>query len=227
MRTALQGVSSPLDATLETVLPGLHERLDAQRKATEDLHGLITRLESTVKAAIEKTEDSTMERLETEFHHMFRRIRGPPTDAPDDDQNKERDRDTMADTTIHRQNNHTSLPMLPITYPTIHQLYDHWMGGGEYVHGYPGGISQIEKEKGSSWRKDWDNGAKKRLSKVKGIIAAIEHEAQNSNGTIDEVIDKWESIYTGECNGKISNFHEWAVRNGKLEIKKARGRNKA
>ena len=211
-------------------MPGLHERLDAQRKATQDLHGLVTRLESTMKQAISHTQDATMHRLESEFHLMFRRIRESTTDffseesSPPPNSTRETTETTTVNSTRSPLN---TLPLMPITYSSICQLYNHWNGEGEYGSTCAGGISKLESEKGSTWRRNWDNAANKRLSKVKAIVAAIRRESNEKNISITEVITMWEDIYSGECKGKISNFHAWAVKNNKLELKKARGKSAA
>lgn len=226
MRGHLHGASSPLDATLENVLPGVHERLDANRKTTEDLVGKVTELTSTVIASIENSHDFSMQRLESEINLMLRRIRDPSIQ----DVNDQADYTTITQETPERsrpnsQTNHNEeFPTIPITYASLHQLYSHWTGGDEYENMYPGGIARLEHEKGSSWRKTWDNSANKRLSKMKAIVLAIEREATDNNISPTEVLQSWEDIYSKDCKGKLSNFHSWAVGSGKIELKKARGR---
>lgn len=232
MRKQLEGVASPLDATLETILPGVHERLDAQRKATEDLHGLVSRLESTMKDCIERnTQDVTIHRLESEINSMFRRMRGQMQEGGAEPFQMHPEliptnRTIDGNTSPNRGNNNNQVPTIPITYSSIRQLYDHWNGEGEYENMFPGGIAKLELEKGSSWRKTWDNSANKRFSKVKGIISAIHYESTESSISITDVLSIWEDIYVGECNGKISNFHAWVVRHGKIAAKKARGKSR-
>ena len=223
MRGQLQGASSPLDATLETVLPGVHERLDANRKTTEDLVGKVNELTSTVIASLEKSQDFSMERLESEINLMLRRIRDT---SPQDEsvQEIEPSRITEVAQEQTRFPPMVQHPIIPITYSSLHQLFNHWNGLGEYENMYPGGISRLETEKGSSWRKTWDNSAKKRLSKVKAIISAIEREASENNTSRICVVEMWEDVYSTECKGKLSNFHTWAVGNGMIQLKKARGR---
>lgn len=230
MRIQLEGTSSPLDATLETILPGVHERLDAQRKATEDIHGLLRHLEYTMKDCIESSQDSTMERLETEINLMFKRIRAPGAEDRVQDER-------VASPSRDHSPNHTAqvtpanatcagaqFPTMPITYSSLHQLYDHWNGDGEYRNMYEGGIARLESEKGPSWRKSWDNSANKRLSKLKSIVSAIQRESMESGMSITDILSLWGDIYSGPCNGKLSNFHTWAVANGKVLLKKARGK---
>jgi hypothetical protein len=225
MRGQLHGATSPLDATLETVLPGVHERLDANRKTTEDLVGKVTELTSTVMASIENSRDFSMERLESEINLMLRRIREPLTE--DEETNVD---STAVNPPIQEQvtNNNLSncntLPTIPTTYNSLHQLHNHWNGDGEYENMYPGGIARLEESKGSSWRKNWDNSANKRLSKMKAIVTAIQREASENHITSTEVLEMWEEIYSIDCKGKLSNFHSWAVSNGKIVPKKARGR---
>lgn len=225
MQGQLQGATSPLDATLETVLPGVHERLDANRKSTEDLVGKVTELTSTLKASLENSQDFSMQRLESEINLMLRRIRDPsfldgsiePTETfPVTQQIQEQPR-------INNRNSN-QLPTIPITYSSLHQLFNHWNGFGEYENIYPGGISMLEEEQGSSWRKTWDNSANKRLSKMKAIVSAIQREASGSNTSAIHVVEVWEDVYSVECKGKLSNFHAWLIENGKIELKKARGR---
>lgn len=82
----------------------------------------------------------------------------------------------------------------------------------------------LEEEQGLSWRKTWDNSANKRLSKMKAIVLAIQREASGSNTSAIHVVEVWEDVYSVECKGKLSNFHAWLIENGKIEVKKARGR---
>jgi hypothetical protein len=226
MRGQLNGASSPLDATLENVLPGVHERLDANRKTTEDLVGKVTELTSTVIASIENSRDFSMQRLESEINLMLQRIRDPSIQ----DVNGQSGHRTITQGTRpersppNSQTNHTEYPTIPITYVSLHQLYNHWTGEDDFENMYPGGIARLEHEKGSSWRKTWDNSANKRLSKLKAIVLAIEREAANNNISPNQVLQTWEDIYSIDCKGKLSNFHSWAVGNGKIELKKARGR---
>lgn len=231
MRVQLEGTSSPLDATLETVLPGVHERLDAQRKATEDIHGLLRNLEVTIKDCINSSQDNTMERLESEINLMFRRIRSPLTEDTIDEsrinQSSSRNTHPNHNSQVSPSNGNSAgaqLPTIPITYSSLHQLYNHWNGEGEYMNMYEGGIARLESEKGASWRKTWDNSANKRLSKLKSIISAIQRESIDSGTPITDVLSLWEDIYSGRCNGKLSNFHSWGVENGKISLKKARGK---
>ena len=227
MRRKLEGASSPLDATVETVLPGVHERLDAQRKATEDLHGIVCRLETKMDGCIESTQNSTLLRVETEANLMFRRIRGSARDENIESMDTEETAPRNCTSAVNSPNRTTivnHLPIIPITYSSLCQLYDHWRGEGEYANIYEGGISRLESEKGSSWRRTWDNSANKRLSKVKSIVLAIQHESTQNEMSIADVLAMWEDIYSRHCNGKLSNFHAWAVENGKIALKKARGK---
>ena len=230
MRKQLQGASSPLNANLESVLPGVHERLDVHQKTSEDIHGIVSRIERTQQESIERnTQDSAIHLLESEINSMFRRIRSSIhegiTESPSIHQQA-----TSPIRTEHTRipefarNNVNELPTIPITYSSIHQLYDHWNGEGEYEYIYSGGIARLESEKGSSWRKSWDNSANKRLSKVKAIISAIHNESKANNMPIADVLTTWESVYSDDCNGKISNFHAWVVANGKIQVKRARGK---
>ena len=113
---------------------------------------------------------------------------------------------------------------MPITYRSLQQLYNHWIGGGEFQQMYAGGINKVETEMGGKWSKDWDNGAKKRLSKVKAIIFAMESESKAQNESIAAVCTKWSKVYDGLCKGQLSNFHSWLVKEGKVQLKKARGK---
>lgn len=227
MQAALHHESSPLDATLETVLPGVHERLDAQRKATEDLHILVEKFEGNMRSAIQHVRDETLNRLEIELHRMFRRINGNGSENE-----MEIDRSVTGtsgqDGIVEKLTNSPSAsihrPFMPITYRNLEQLHNHWVGGGEYEHVYPGGIQTLEAEMGAKWRCNWKNAANKRLSKVKAIILAIENESKVQHQPVSTVLADWEDIYSGICKGKISNFHGWVVEQGKVQVKKARGK---
>ena len=141
MQDQLHGASSPLDATLESVLPGVHERLDANRKSTEDLVGKVKELTSTVIASFEKSQDFSMERLESEINLMLRRIRHSSTvDEGVEEPEMTRIIQPTPETT-RVQTTQTQLPTIPITYSSLHHLFNHWHGLGKYENMYPGGIS--------------------------------------------------------------------------------------
>ena len=234
MRQQLEGAASPLDANLESVLPGLHVRLDANMKVTEDVYGIVSRFDTKMDDCMErKSRDVTIHRLESEINSMFRRVRGEMLgDRGESFQEQPQESTTTnrridhGNTSPNSGNTRNQLPTMPITYSSIRQLYDHWNGEGDFENVIPGGIAKLEQEQGCSWRKTWDNGANKRLSKVKGIISAIQNESTENSMSIADVITAWEEIYRGECNGKISNFHAWTVRNGKIAAKKARGKSR-
>ena len=57
-------------------------------------------------------------------------------------------------------------------------------------------------------------------------MSAIKDEGTEKNLSVAEVIAMWDDIYCGECKGKISNFHDWAVRSGKVRLKRARGKSR-
>lgn len=234
MRKQLEGVASPLDANLESILPGVHDRLDAHMKVTEDVHGIVSRVESKMNDSMERnTQDVTIHRLESEINSMFRRMRGEMLGDSGESFQKQPQESTTTNRRIdhgntlpNSGNTRNQVPTMPITYSSIRQLYDHWNGEGDFENVIPGGIAKLEFEQGCSWRKTWDNSANKRLSKVKGIILAIQNESTENSMSIADVITAWEEIYVGECNGKISNFHAWTVRNGKIAAKKARGKSR-
>lgn len=223
--------SSPLDASLEAVLPGVHERLDGQRKAIQDLQGLVEKLEGTMKSVMQQTRDDTMNRLEIEIHRMFRNIGRNGNsicfNAEDDRSLTMGEISERNDQNCERINHPSVLvnrPFMPITYRSLQQLYNHWIGKGEYEEMYPGGIQKLEVEMGAKWRKNWDNAANKRLSKVKAIISAIESKAKEEHQSVSVVLSTWEDVYGGACKGKLSNFHSWLVEQGKVQVKKARGK---
>ena len=206
MKGKLEGQSSPLDTTLETVLPGLHERFDAQRKATEDLHGLVSGLESRLTEAILKTQDATMYRLESEFHLMFRRIRGTPNVGAHDDSAPSPSNATRETALNASPVELNTLPLMPITYSSLSALYNHWTGEGEYENMYAGGISKLESEKGSKWRKSWDNAANKRLSKVKAFVSAIKDEGTEKNLSVAEVLQCGMISIVGNAKERFQTF---------------------
>jgi hypothetical protein len=167
MRGHLHGASSPLDATLETVLPGLHERLDAQRKAQEKMFELYSQLDETMKesihTSIQSSSDANIQRFASEVNLMFKRMQ---RSAESDDSSSYIPEITQqhTGTTITNADTRTMsshLPTIPITYSSLYQLYSHWNGCGEYENLHPGGIAKLEEQKGSTWRKNWDNSANK------------------------------------------------------------------
>jgi hypothetical protein len=237
MSTALRNEDSPLDAKLESVIPGINawhsqtlSRLTQVEDGVNKLNEGLKKLDNTVSHNSLAKQQQDMQFIRGFLQNMSNQIslmssKIMPNDTTDQSgfgltlatqsDNVEGDADaptmdsTNSEVTFHMQLTHASLP----------SLWNEWFGEGPYQD-IEGGIHGRNNKHGSKWRQHFN---KQRYSRTCRIIKAIEHVAKDSGLSGLDAARQLDNIYQ-EVNRSLIKSVEVFQKKGYLTKMKKRGK---
>ena len=228
--------SSPLDLSIEAVLPGVHARMAAQqadllalRESMVGMEENMSLLRTGVATLLER--DNVLTSLFSQMamvmsssantYAAMARISSPFPQGQEQQQQQQENKDESVDVTSHPPSSHQPRPK----HMSLVTLYQEWYGLGDF-DGIPiaGGIESMERKMKSRWRKHFSGAQKKSFSRTKDVIDGINRRVQTSNLTLEAVIDEWDVLYRGEWKCSTYKMSEWLKDNGFLGRKKPRGK---
>jgi hypothetical protein len=244
---------SPLDASLESVMPGMHQRLVVVERATrqvdEHLKEVGTNLVDVGTKVTEGFKQIFQERQETAekqivFHKFMAAslggVGGLGTSGKfgDSDVLLPGAVETTTRTIPAAQLQHNRSPSfagpagasqhrLTIKFHSLRSLYNEWHGLGEMLDlPVPGGIAFLEASNKAKWRRHFSANEKKTFSRVKMVVAAIDTMHERTGRTIDATIDELDIIYAKEAKKSVASMANIIQSMGLVSKMNPRGKSK-
>jgi Transcriptional activator of glycolytic enzymes len=241
MGKALAEEKSPLDACLETVLPGVHQWHLANNAAINRLGDRMENMAESVGNSIQCliNQVSRTEHLRNEQEQRLATllelgasvlkngrtaipITGMKTTNNNNTQMEYSPEELSATVTASEDDDdlarHATYRMKP-KHRSLTDLYAEWVGDGEFADGY-GGISGRNKRFGARWRKHLVSYIYSRTERtVKGIMAFAEQE----DITVYDACERLQESFV-KCKYSVANFVVYLTSVGLLTKKKPRGK---
>ncbi len=242
---------SPLDATLESVMPGVHQRFVA-------MDGTLKTLDRKIVSGFEKldTIDTKVDGLADHFNYLqannrerdgnyadhlrtlAARLRAgdgsspPPFSPPTRPQQQVQQQSpsrvgdnqpppSPADAASGRR--HRMVPK----HHSIQSLFDEWYGLGDSLDKpVVGGIAALETRYKSKWRNHFSASEKKLFSRSQMVIRGILTTVENTDETLDTVINSFELPYEVDAKMSMAKMATIVQEYGLVTKKKPRGKTK-
>ena len=225
---------SPLNATLESVMPGVHQRFMVMEGHVKSLdRGMISRfdkLEIMVQDSFKALQDYNRERDDRlADHHLMMAARlvspGSTFTLANKSRRQAQESPTSDDDDAESSPSPTKNHRMVLKHHSIRSLWNEWYGLGEY-EGKPmvGGISAIETLKKSKWRIHFSSSEKKQFSRSQIVIRAIIMTIEDSDETLESAINTFEVTYEADAKYSIAKMATIVQNLGLVTRKKARGR---
>lgn len=193
MKVSLENSESPMDYTMETVMPGVKQRLDSNENAIREL-----------SRQVQKTPQEVQEKLLPAFSNLLKEmLLGAAKGAADamgggnlDGRQSPLGVSLGVSRTTTRDNEPSSPPthFLVDKHESVQGYYDEWFGKGDF-DGIPiaGGVEALELK----WKRRWRGGKKQdqRISRQKRLVDAIKKRAQSTGETIEQVCESWNLLF--------------------------------
>jgi hypothetical protein len=227
---------TPLDHSVEDVLPGVHERLNglyteikSVRDDTKDMSANFVELKG---ALIGQLDDvlSAFTRQNQQFADVLISVgsglrataaadtgaRSPAAHVPGRGSQEVGE----AANANSPRNHHLS-----VGHTEVSSMYEEWYGKDRF-EGVPveGGIAKMEELFKSKWRKHFLQGQKKYFNRVSVLIRGVNERVRQTNLDVSQVLLDFDGIYKGECESKIGRMEAWVKDQGLVEKKKPRGK---
>lgn len=215
--------SCPLDAAVESVLPGVHHRMDLHSQQLLDLHRYVRTLEGTISNENQATRRGILDALGSSLKAASAKIAKSLEETTTGLQDVDDDDDSKMPAAPKANKTTSAGPHLMASYPRLSDLFDHWFGCGLY-ESIPGGINHLETSRKSSWRSSYTSAQKKQFSRAKVVMTALKKTAQSRNISFRDVCDEWEDIYAAEAGCRLSKMVTILQEKGVIRKMKARGK---
>jgi hypothetical protein len=242
--------TSPLDANLESVMPGMHRRMvvmeNATRQGDERVKNGFSQMEELIKGGfknIEQRETQANTKL-AEYHLAMAtrlgafsstknggydmvpprttRASSPSNSSPAQQRGINNGGSSLATTSLP-----TSKHRLTVKHHSLQTLYNEWHGIGEYLDiPVPGGIAALEASHKAKWRNHFSGNEVKTFSRVKIIITGIDAMQYRTQHTIDLVIEELDLVFQKEAKKSVAQMVVIVQNMGLVQKKKARGKTK-
>jgi hypothetical protein len=234
MQQELGKKDSPLDANLQSVLPGVHHRLEVHREELGCLRGDVGRLTMAVELSMqvfnEKVDDiiamnEEKNKVLGRMHIMVgSRLLGeasadgegsPPSSPP-------------PRPSAPRQPDDCPKYHLSPSPKTFFAIYNEWYGGGPDFEDIPvpGGIAALELKFKARWRKHFAPHEIKEFSRRRMCINAIDVYAAREGVSNAAAIGRLSTIFEEEGKKKVPIMANLMQSMGLIEKKKKRGKQK-
>lgn len=253
MQAALSADENPFDASLETILPGVHSRLEViagqQASQAAILSSQATLMQEAFAAQeirSNEREDRLLMSLSVFFQAASSAFASSANSSGRPDPTTLTDSVTTRTTTnaaalggtmmAAAPGGHTSrngsgnetIVHLSASYKSLVHIWDEWYG----VHtreGRPvqGGLSKLEETTGGRWRSHFSPAEGKKLSRIRAIIRCVEtyaHSKAEMTGKERDILATWDMAYKGQCRFSLSNFVAFLQEQKLMPKQKPRGR---
>ena len=230
MRTELtnESVVSPLNHNVEAVLPGLHQRWAQTHNLVSGLKSDVVSIKVDIKEQVQRMELSNRSQKEAmsdflvQFGQSLREDGGrqvtlleerpSPMEEEEDSQLRP---PTSRYNIIHRHD-------------SVSQMYQEWWGMGSYENKpIRGGFEAMEKLHKSRWRRHFNGGQVKHISRVKIVLQALNTLAEMEGNTLETALNEFDAAYQGQCKKYITKLEAFVKNKGWYQKKKSRGKSAA
>jgi hypothetical protein len=242
MRTSLETleVESPLDHSLEAVLPGVHTRLSSLQSEMASGFSQVKQWQQSVDSFIQ--ENTSIVRQSQAAAGQLVRIassmlgwssrgvgagggawQGSPAPLLNSQQQaaaaaNDND-DDDEDDDLRKAKRHQMIKR----HQSLYTIYYEWYGL-ESSKDQPivGGFEKCEELFKSSWRKPHTDAEKKHFSRLKKIIQGLKEKAAREELDMEEVVEILESTFAKDCKKALSKMVDWMMTQGLIPEGKKR-----
>jgi hypothetical protein len=219
-----EDVFSPLNHSVEAVLPGLHQRWAQTHNLVTGLKEDVKTVRTDMKESVECMKESTrsQKKLLSDFLVKFgeslrenppRRQVSVAATSPGQMEEEE----SFRPPTIHYN--------LKQRHDSVSDIYDEWWGIGEHTDKpVKGGFAALEQQYKSRWRKHFDGGQSKHISRVKIILQGLSALSETDGYTQEMAMNELDAVYCGECKKHITRLESFIKTKGWYQKKKRRGK---
>ena len=207
MRRALSHeTQSPMDYSLQAVLPGVHSRLASTEAATCRLVDYVTQL-PTLNQQRDMMASLFQQELMSAAHGVGNspspfgslQARGGQLAAGGATTGGTSNNESTGTTICHRPKSR---------HDNVLDIYNEWLGLGDFENiPIAGGIAAVENRFGTSWRKG-NSISGNRISRQHRVVKAVRTTADNYGISVAEVCRTWDSIYIHDCNKNLNGLVE-------------------
>lgn len=212
MRIALQAQPSPNDASVETVLPGVLNRLDVHGRQLSTLDGKVTNIQQN------QTEVLTFIKNANQFFQQGAYLAGQHFGNPAGASVTAANHMMMSVPAIelppqnNPHNNCQQQLFLSNSYKSLVDIWSEWYGLHQF-QGKPvvGGFEKLEELQGRKWRAHFNNGQKLQFSRSQAVIKAVKTYCERipgKEGKEIEVLANWDPDYKVKCRSSLSIYKE-------------------
>jgi hypothetical protein len=111
---------------------------------------------------------------------------------------------------------------------SVSQMYQEWWGMGSYENKpIRGGFEAMEKLHKSRWRRHFNGGQVKHISRVKIVLQALNTLAEMEGNTLETALNEFDAAYQGQCKKYITKLEAFVKNKGWYQKKKSRGKSAA
>jgi hypothetical protein len=203
MRNALNSSRNPADASIDAVLPGVHDRLAALQNSVETTRTTLTdrmmTMCSDLKDHVDELNKSSRLELAAQFatvavnlvegQHGRKAEREAPLLGTLGRQEEEEEHSDLARVSGHRMSHSPG---------SITSLYNEYYGL-EFYEGVPieGGIAEVEKIYKNKWRKNYIGGELMHFSRIQRIIKAVNDKVKGGT-ELCKVLEEYDGLFNDE-----------------------------
>ena len=221
---ANEGVVSPLNHSVEAVLPGLHQRWAQTHNLVGGVKDDVKTMREEMKEQVECIKESNRSQKELLSNFLVQFGESVRTDGPS------RRQGSVATYPGQMEEESTQRP-LPIHYnlkqkhDSVSEIYDEWWGIGVYENQpVRGGFEALEKQFKSRWRRHFDGGQVKHISRIKIVLQGLSLLAEMEGYTKEMAMNELDAVYCGECKKYITRLETYIKTKGWYQKKKRRGK---
>ena len=243
MRTALNVVENPLNASLEAVLPGVHRQFRTIETSLtvmgNKLEQAIAESARDVKQSVRESVPQIAQHIKNELAHQLVHFASHLSNSPLDAFSAggitapaANVAGTMLMTTTTTTVDGSDAELFALanghhmTNPvhSILVLFREFNGIGEY-EGIPivGGIKKCEELFKNKWRRNYQAAEAKFFSRILTVMKYVETKI-GKGGAQETVLDELETVFKGDCRGKLANLEKYLKDKGMVSVKNRRGR---
>jgi hypothetical protein len=219
-----EGVVSPLNHSVEAVLPGLHQRWAQTHNLVTGVKEDLKTMKTDIKEQADRMEQSNQSQKESLSDFLVQFGESLRTERPSRRQvsvatspGQMEEESSLRPPTIHYN--------LKQTHDSVSDIYDEWWGIGEY-EGKPirGGFDALERQFKSRWRRHFDGGQVKHISRIKIILQALSSLSEMDGYSQEMAMNELDAVYCGECKKYITRLETYIKSKGWYQKKKRRGK---
>jgi hypothetical protein len=232
---------SPLDAKLEAVLPGVHQRLVANQREVVSLRTFVTTEFSNLgsqiseafanqELAIQERDQQTGEAYLSLAQRLLGEGRSPnrpspnrprPTSLGVEATNSDDDGDNNSTTNTVMARPHS----LVMKHKSLFTIYYEWYGLEHYVNTpVEGGIASLEARFKTKWRAHFSPAEKTYFSRLQKVIKGIQEQGRREAKEPDKILEEWDTLYQGEAKSSVTKMAMLVQSMGLVITRKARGK---
>jgi Transcriptional activator of glycolytic enzymes len=243
MALALATEEDPLDASLEKVMPGVHQRLKGTddkvdglyRHINERFNDLQEDVHEGFKSLVQQHGDVLREScqlvgasLVNVGHHVMNSPGGVSVGTPSKTLTGEPASPSVPCTQFQAEEPDpvqlASTFRMKAKHNTLTDLWQEWFGLGEWEDEF-GGVAGRNEKFGAKWRKEAKALDKSQYSRTNRVIVAVSSSAHARGLQPEDVVAEWEPVFSA-CKQSVANLVRALQELNILPKKKARGKKK-